>query len=75
MQRGSRIGLTIIGESDCVGTSSDKYSWQRAEKIKQKLEGENLEKLVISTKVKTCNNYKNNENNSLLNVSFKVKQI
>ncbi|MCF6288964.1 MAG: hypothetical protein L3J53_07000 [Proteobacteria bacterium] len=75
MQQESRMNVIITGASDCNGILSDSFSQQRADKLKQNLLQNNIDKFVIKTKIKPCTNYNQNKNESLLNVSFKAQQV
>jgi OOP family OmpA-OmpF porin len=75
LDRGLKIQIEIIGESDCFGSNSNQFSLQRAELIKQIMLNQNIDKSLISTKIKSCKKYTTVPDASLLKVSFKTKEI
>lgn len=74
ISRESTIQLTITGESDCYGSNSNDFSLLRAQAMKQALINKNIKDKYLSVAIKKCEHYRNNPDNSLLNVSFKIKE-
>lgn len=74
LERGVIMRVTIVGESDCHGSLSDRYSMNRAESFKEMFTNKGIDKLILFTEVKKCIAYNGLSDESKLNVSFNVKQ-
>jgi OOP family OmpA-OmpF porin len=68
----STIRVIIIGHSDCQGKSSNKYSMQRALKIKDYLMQNGIGEEHLMTEIQPCRNFNMQSDDSLLNISFKI---
>ena len=64
--------ITIIGESDCQGLNSDRFSQQRADSIKALLIENMIEESHLRTSITPCENFNNDVDDSKKIVRFKT---
>jgi hypothetical protein len=73
-QRGSKISILIIGESDCNGLKSDTYSLNRAHYVKNLLMKNGFNEHSINTSIKGCKEFSHHSQPKKLNVNLKITQ-
>lgn len=75
LNREVKIQLKIIGESDCYGSNSNQYSLLRAQAVRNVIRKKNINENILLPTIIPCTVYNSNTDATLLNVSFRIKEV